>query len=1311
MKTSRYLSLVFVLTLLFALLVPFGVSAAEGDTPSGIVLDNCDSARWSGTHAPFISTEEKTEGKGAVGWTVAAKKDQFVMQNVFDPVNGSGMTVLSFDIFISDVDVLYGASVFQLEMTSSGKCDVEESGWGLGGYNLNNNEWTHLELHIGAGCNMEHVNYLRLYALGLKPETDLTIMVDNIRLLPEPSAKEQTELPDGMVIGKEDPASAQPVLKGTQSKDDDPSGTPADQDKDKEKEAPETSGTKTVGIVLACAGGVILIVLALLTILKKGSTVLCSVIGVAGILLLAAATVLFLLPKNGKEPDPGSDPSSDPAKGYFTIDQTGHPELSAADLDVEAILRSAEDYDYKNEYKILFSEDLFVTDNSASATDYPHTVMTDPQTSEGITLTVFEGEPRIMNVKEKDCIILERIWNKNTHRFYLDFTDTVKKQYQGKNFDLHFMVYVTEKLELTAAYRSASGEDKTSTGVCAKKGMWTELVLPFTEADLKGAFDGHDLDFTCGGAEYTRISMVWITDHTASIAAEKDTRTGILESRFGGDSYILADANVMNFGAAGDGMTDDTAAFTAAIEAVGKKGGGTVFVPAGFYCLTSSLTLPSHVGLVGELDPDHLRESTVLCVYGGKGSANGSAAFQMNMQSAVTDLAVWYPEQTFVNGKPIPYPATFRQAGSESVTIRNVVMVNSYFGIDFASGGNNSLQYVRNVRGTCLDTGYENNHSYDIGRIEELELTPDVWLNSGLPGTPNEALLRTYMIRNSVGMILERIDWTYLADCRMEGLYIGVLGRQTSDGTSNGHIYNFTIRDCYYGIRFDAVSWMMITGCDISAAGNEGAAAIYLALSNGGDISVTDCKLSTAGKNAIVNFGSGRLSLTDSELTSVGGTTLAHASASEYSVVNTKISDGGQLLYRFLENEDTPALPKVDYAKNVVTKPASDKLVDLTAEPYNAKSGSDITALLQKALDDMKAEGGTLYLPAGSYIVSDHINVWAGIELRGADSWAQNQNCTGIRTEYGEGDPDGIALFDLYEGSGMRGIGVIYMDNADTKNIHNHSYTIRGNGKNIYLVDVSLPTSWNGVDFATYRCDGHYIEYLWMCPLNVGIYVGGGSENGIIRDCHFTPNTWCLRGQESYWGDVFYSYIMPQSKPYVVGESKNEILYHNFVYGAYEGLSLLDGAQNVYTLCHGVDSGNISTRVFGNATATMVDSQLVNLNGSDSRYVITEDGFSGSLTMINTAGWGTTQNAFWFRGNGTVVMKSGIVISAGTPMCRMNGSSLKMYSVINQTRTKDFTMVNNSDSLYIAGNIFASKLRIENPSEIEITGPDLEYYG
>ncbi|WP_428329105.1 glycosyl hydrolase family 28-related protein [Mucilaginibacter sp.] len=58
--------------------------------------------------------------------------------------------------------------------------------------------------------------------------------------------------------------------------------------------------------------------------------------------------------------------------------------------------------------------------------------------------------------------------------------------------------------------------------------------------------------------------------------------------------------NVKDYGAAGDGTNDETAAFNKAIDAAAQNNGGTIYIPRGRYMLTSELKLPVNSTLKGE---------------------------------------------------------------------------------------------------------------------------------------------------------------------------------------------------------------------------------------------------------------------------------------------------------------------------------------------------------------------------------------------------------------------------------------------------------------------------------------------------------------------------------------------------------------------------------------------------------------------------------------------------------------------------------------------------------------------------------------
>ena len=1178
---------------------------------------------------------------------------------------------------------------------------------------------------------------LNLGALGHNNSEPYTIKIDNIQLVyRDPSDVGGFAVPEDYIIGTGTADTSVPVIDLSGDTPTDPS-TDVEQPEEPTDEQPADEPADTdvataspvLGIALLAVAGVALLVLLVLVAIKKANKTVIIILSVVTAIALIGG-IVGLVAVGGdsaeqegdegdeKEGDPSNTPSDEPQSPSdlkaSLPDQTGHPENNAATVDVEALLQVDPNFNTKEAYTVSYSGVKTLTDYS----EMPHIVMTETPVENGITLQALTPDKLDkMTIAEKECWLFVHFRKDDTNKFYLSLDDAAAEQYKGKTLRLTFVSYVNMDTVFTVEYVDSQGNAQTATsGTNRVKNAWTEFYVDLIDPAFEGAKDGHDFFVKCEGPELIRIHAIYATEGSAESTG---IQTGLIKTDYEQSYYIVAEENVRTYGAVGDGYSNDTEAFQTAIDAVAKKGGGTVFVPAGIYCLTKTLTLPSCVALVGELEMG-TANGTILAIYHGKGETNPDhAAVILNHQSSVQSIAFWYPEQTIVNGNFIPYPSTLTQRGSEGVTVRNVTFVNAYFGINYGTLGggqaSNSLQYTRDIYGTCLSVGYHNDPSYDIGKLENFHFSPDFWLESGLPGTPNEELLRTWMLRNSTGVWLQRIDWTYIADIYVDGYNKGIYTSQSSTGTPNGHMYNIHLLDCYYPYYAEQLSWTIASKCHFRAVGNDGATALYFGPTCSGDMVFVDAIIESEGANAITNYGKSKISLTDCTVTSKG-TAYANMTGAKASFVNTTLTGSDNRTYDIVTDDQAQKLPDVDYGKTVVLKPKSDNFINLTQAPYNAKNGADITAVLQQAINDLKETGGMVYLPAGTYVVSDHIDVWAGIELRGAAIWAHSfGGPTQINTAFGHNDPDGEALFDLYEGAGMIGLSVVYYQ-QNTNDLQEYSFTIRGRGANIYLMDVTLPTSWNGVDFGSYRCDNHYIEYLHGCFLNKGIVVGAGSENGIIRDCHLTPNCFCVHTDANWWTGPYVE-LMTHGTPFVVGESKNQILYHNFTYGAYQGLTVLDGAQNVYVLSHGVDSGDISSYFSGNCTVTLVNTELVNLftagTATQFSYVYTEEDFTGTVNFINVAGWGTSRNAFNFNGDGHVNITGGLITAAGAPLLQLNAGTATVIGLINDSRTTDFKAGDFAMELHIAGNILASGLRIDDSFDsigAVVSGADLEIY-
>lgn len=181
---------------------------------------------------------------------------------------------------------------------------------------------------------------------------------------------------------------------------------------------------------------------------------------------------------------------------------------------------------------------------------------------------------------------------------------------------------------------------------------------------------------------------------TASPTA-KLTVQGIIESRSGGVRFpdateqltaasISSFWNVRSFGAIGDGLADDTAAFKSAANSLLAAGGGTLFVPAGSYRLSDHLYFDKKLSLLGE----------------------GLQLTRLIWSQPTGGIIFW--------------------GGNEAGTARKTVLISSLSLITEHAGG-----------GTAIDIAYSVpvGTAYTYAQIEQCEIsgsTPNSYWNTGI---------------------------------------------------------------------------------------------------------------------------------------------------------------------------------------------------------------------------------------------------------------------------------------------------------------------------------------------------------------------------------------------------------------------------------------------------------------------------------------------------------------------------------------------------------------------------------------------------
>ncbi len=266
------------------------------------------------------------------------------------------------------------------------------------------------------------------------------------------------------------------------------------------------------------------------------------------------------------------------------------------------------------------------------------------------------------------------------------------------------------------------------------------------------------------------------------------------------DSYSVTD-----FGARGDGKTDDTAAFQKALDTAGKAGGGVVYAPRGNYFFAGHLNIPSTVTLKGvwESVPAHngIRDAglpkptddgTTFLVTESAGKEDGPPFITLNHNSTLEGVVIYYPDQNPAE-EPKPYPYAIAMRGKNPAVLA-VELLNPYNGIDASQ---NERHLIRDVQGQPLRRGIFVDFIYDIGRIENVHFNP--WWSM-------KPKLFAWQQKNGEAFIFGKSDWQYVFNTFCFGYNVGYKFIKTKSGDCNGNFLGIGADDCFTALEVDQCS-------------------------------------------------------------------------------------------------------------------------------------------------------------------------------------------------------------------------------------------------------------------------------------------------------------------------------------------------------------------------------------------------------------------------------------------------------------------------------------------------------------------------
>lgn len=200
-----------------------------------------------------------------------------------------------------------------------------------------------------------------------------------------------------------------------------------------------------------------------------------------------------------------------------------------------------------------------------------------------------------------------------------------------------------------------------------------------------------------------------------------------------------------------------------------------------------------------------------------------------------------------------------------------------------------------------------------------------------------------------------------------------------------------------------------------------------------------------------------------------------------------------------------------------------------TQAPYfaDAAGENDCTAVLQRAIDDCAANGGgTVFLPAGRYLVTGNVYIKPFVTLRG--DWQDPDR----GTDYGTiivarpetSDEKCPALFDVGASAGAVGLTVWYPEQS-IDDVKPYPYTFYVNGERDYMLhtlhNITLLNSYRGIGLCSVCEDGIYQCHELTTIDNVKgtcLFEGLNSHNcadvDVYKSLYIDNKYWTEAGEE-----------------------------------------------------------------------------------------------------------------------------------------------------------------------------------------------------
>ncbi len=577
--------------------------------------------------------------------------------------------------------------------------------------------------------------------------------------------------------------------------------------------------------------------------------------------------------------------------------------------------------------------------------------------------------------------------------------------------------------------------------------------------------------------------------------------------------YRESEYNAVNYfvslsGAAADGVYDDSFAIQAALDKAAAAGGGKVYIAKGKYRVSRPLNIPDNVSLIGDFvsptSKKGVSEGTVIVVEGSD-MLRDASLFILHDNSSVSDLTVWYEEQSFEDLSKYAY--TIRHASGKSAAVTNIAILNAYNGIT-ADSSDCETFLVENVYITSFNNALRVLNCSQKLTVSGLSVSPVYWINDEMTVKPENfdiSALNNAIYEKLTAIMLQCPCDMSLTDISIDTAHVGLHIDITGESDKSPLISLLNVSN-----TFTPVSIANIPGCGAAFAlctfGTSNllnSSAVKISSAFDSAITFNTCTFPGQPSYSVKSEGRGRLSFVNCKFV---GWRNAALSVSDiiFTAANTSFNAGkepvslseksvGMLASCSLasgESEEESALFVIstenEYDFDVIEKKyvgsfaVAPEIKDriFYAKDYGlSESNADNYNAVQSAINYAYMNGGgTVFIPAGQYRLSNEVTVKEGVRVMGAGAGTDPIISTVFITEKNAGDAS--AYFTLEDSTEICGVTFYYyrMPDLSAEEAPAGVAVYAANRKNVMIRDVCIVRPAYGISLT--ECTSVILEKI-----------------------------------------------------------------------------------------------------------------------------------------------------------------------------------------------------------------------------------------